>query len=89
MLRTTFVIATVVTAAAAAQPLHAQGRGTSIVAKINKDVVTALKAEDLIARYAGAGSLAVSSTPDELSARMKRESDSYRSIIKAANIRPE
>jgi tripartite-type tricarboxylate transporter receptor subunit TctC len=66
-----------------------KGTPPAIVEKINNAVVTALKSEDLITRYAGAGSLAVPSTPDELAARMKRESDSYSTIIKAANIRPE
>ena len=66
-------------------------RGTppEVVAKISADVGKALKADDVIARFSGAGMEAVPTTPTELATRIKKDRESFAAIIKSANVKPE
>jgi tripartite-type tricarboxylate transporter receptor subunit TctC len=66
-----------------------RGTPAELVNKISADVGKALKADDVIARFSGAGMEAVPTTPSELAARIKKDQESFAAIIKAANVKPE
>ena len=66
-----------------------KGTPPAIVEKIAADVAKALKADDVVARFSGAGMEAVPTTPAQLAARVKKDQASFQAIIKAANVKPE
>ncbi len=66
-----------------------KGTPPELVDKISADVGKALKANDVIARFSGAGMEAVPTTPSELAARIKKDQESFAAIIKSANVKPE
>jgi tripartite-type tricarboxylate transporter receptor subunit TctC len=65
------------------------GTPRDIVARLSAEIRNALQAQDLKARMTNIGLDAMSSTPEEMAAFMRREQDRYGAIIKAANIRIE
>jgi tripartite-type tricarboxylate transporter receptor subunit TctC len=62
------------------------GTPKDIVAKLNAEILKALKAPDLREFIVKEGGDPVGSTPEELAAYFKRELDKYAKIIKAGNI---
>lgn len=66
-----------------------KGTPPEIVEKISADVGKALRAQDVVARFSGAGMEAVPTAPAELAARVKKDQESFAAIIKAANVKPE
>lgn len=65
------------------------GTPKDIVAKMNGEILKALKASDIREFIVREGGDPVGSTPDELSAYFKREVEKYAKIIKAGNITAE
>ena len=65
------------------------GTPKEVVAKLNAEIVKALKAPDLREFIIKEGGDPVGSTPEELAAYFKREVDKYAKIIKAGNITAE
>jgi tripartite-type tricarboxylate transporter receptor subunit TctC len=63
------------------------GTPKEIIAKLNAEVVKALKSPDVQEFMAKEGGEPVGSTPEELAAYFKREVDKYAKVIKSANIR--
>ncbi|MGE5525639.1 MAG: Bug family tripartite tricarboxylate transporter substrate binding protein [Rhodospirillaceae bacterium] len=65
------------------------GTPKDIIAKLNAEVVKALKSPDVQEYMAKEGGEPVGSSPEELSAYFKREVDKYAKVIKAGNIHVE
>jgi tripartite-type tricarboxylate transporter receptor subunit TctC len=65
------------------------GTPREIVARLSGEIQRALKAEDMKQRMINVGLDAVSSTPEEMAAFMRREQARYGEIIRAANIKIE
>lgn len=62
------------------------GTPRDIVARLSGEMQKALKADDMKQRMINVGLDAVSSTPEEMAAFMKREQERYADIIRSANI---
>jgi tripartite-type tricarboxylate transporter receptor subunit TctC len=60
-----------------------------IVAKINTEVVRALKTQEFHERFSAMGAEATSSTPDELATYLRTELEKMRKAIKATGAHPE
>jgi tripartite-type tricarboxylate transporter receptor subunit TctC len=60
-----------------------------VLARLSAEIQKALQSADLKERMVNIGLDAVSSTPDEMAAFMRREEQRYGEIIKSANIRLE
>ena len=69
--------------------LGPKGMDPTLVAKIQKDIATALKDPSVVDYLAKNGSVAVGSTPQEFEAFMHAEVDKWGPVIKAANIKVE
>jgi tripartite-type tricarboxylate transporter receptor subunit TctC len=65
------------------------GTPREILARLAAEIQKAVQAPDLKERYLTLGMDAVSNTPDEMMAMMRREQDRYAQIIKNANIKIE
>lgn len=65
------------------------GTPREILVKLAAEIQKATQAADLKARYVPLGMDAVSNTPDEMAAMLRREQDRYAQIIKNANIKIE
>jgi len=65
------------------------GTPRDVLAKLSAEIQKALKTDDLKERMVNIGLDAVSSTPEEMAAFMRREQQRYGDIIKSANIRIE
>jgi tripartite-type tricarboxylate transporter receptor subunit TctC len=65
------------------------GTPQDIVARLNAEILKALKAPDVIDYLSHDGADPVGSTPAELAANYRREIVKYAKLIKAANIQPE
>jgi tripartite-type tricarboxylate transporter receptor subunit TctC len=63
------------------------GTPRNIVARVNAEVATALKAPDLLERFAAAGAEAVGSTPEQFVERIKSDAAKWAEVIKAANVK--
>jgi tripartite-type tricarboxylate transporter receptor subunit TctC len=63
------------------------GTPRDIVARVNAEVATALKAPDLLERFAAAGAEAVGSTPEQFVERIKSDAAKWAEVIKAANVK--
>lgn len=61
----------------------------AIVERLHKDVVEAVKDQKLVSTLAGQGISIVGSTPAELGAFIRKDTEKYRGIVQAANIRVE
>ncbi len=66
-----------------------KGTPKDIVAKLNGEIVKALKSPDVNDFIRKEGGEPVGSTPEELTAYFKREVEKYAKVIKAANIRAD
>jgi tripartite-type tricarboxylate transporter receptor subunit TctC len=64
----------------------AKGTSKDIVAKVNAEILKALKAPDLNDFIRKEGGEPVGSTPEELAAYFKRENAKYGTVIQAANV---
>ena len=62
------------------------GTPKEIVARLNAEILKALKAPDLREFIVKEGGDPIGSTPEELAVYFKREVDKYARIIKAGNI---
>jgi tripartite-type tricarboxylate transporter receptor subunit TctC len=65
------------------------GLPREIVTRLNAEMVTALKAPDVVAKLEDNGMAVIGGTPDEFAALMKDGIARYGAIIKAAGIQPE
>jgi tripartite-type tricarboxylate transporter receptor subunit TctC len=65
---------------------YAKGTSKDIIAKLNAEILKALKAQDLNDFIRKEGGEPVGSTPEELAAYFKREAAKYTKVIKAANV---
>lgn len=65
---------------------YPKGTSKDIVAKLNAEILKALKASDVNEFIRREGGEPVGSTPEELAGYFKRESDKYAKVIKAANV---
>ena len=65
------------------------GTPRDVLVRLAGEIQKALQAADLKERYVALGLDPVSSTPDEMSAYLKRENDRYAQIIRSANIKIE
>ena len=63
------------------------GTPKEIVARVNAEVATALKAPDLLERFAAAGAEAVGSTPEQFIERIKSDATRWAEVIRAANVK--
>jgi len=63
------------------------GTPKEIVARVNAEVATALKAPDLLERFAAAGAEAVGSTPEQFVERIKSDAAKWAEVIRAANVK--
>lgn len=63
-----------------------KGTGKDVVAKLNAEIIKALKAPDLNDFIRKEGGEPVGSTPEELATYFKREGEKYSKVIKAAKI---
>ena len=63
------------------------GTPRDIIVKVNVDTNRALKMPDVRERFAGVGAEAVGSTPDELAAKIRGDSERYGKIAKQLNIK--
>jgi tripartite-type tricarboxylate transporter receptor subunit TctC len=63
------------------------GTPRDIVARVNAEVATALRAPDLLERFAAAGAEAVGSTPEQFVERIKSDAAKWAEVIKAANVK--
>jgi tripartite-type tricarboxylate transporter receptor subunit TctC len=63
------------------------GTPKDIVARVNAEVATALKAPDLLERFAAAGAEAVGSTPEQFVERIKSDAAKWAEVIRAANVK--
>ncbi len=61
----------------------------AIAARLSATVVDILRSPDIARRIAEAGALVVGNTPDEMAAWMKEETERWRAVIKAGNIRAD
>ncbi len=65
---------------------YAKGTSKDIIAKLNTEIIKALKAPDLNDFIRKEGGEPVGSTPEELAAYFKREAVKYTKVINAANV---
>ena len=65
------------------------GTPQPIVGRLNAELVKIMKSPDVIERFATLGVESLSSTPEELTALVKSEIESFGKLIKAANIKAE
>ena len=65
---------------------YAKGTSKDIIAKLNTEILKALKAQDLSDFIRKEGGEPVGSTPEELAAYFKREAVKYTKVINAANV---
>ena len=65
---------------------YAKGTSKDIIAKLNTEILKALKAQDLNDFIRKEGGEPVGSTPEELAAYFKREAAKYTKVINAANV---
>jgi tripartite-type tricarboxylate transporter receptor subunit TctC len=65
------------------------GTPKDVVAKLNAEILRALKLPAVIERLNGAGLDATPSSPEELEAHVRREIDKYRRIIQMTGAKPE
>jgi tripartite-type tricarboxylate transporter receptor subunit TctC len=63
------------------------GTPREVLARVSGEIQKALKGDDMKQRMINVGLDAVSSTPDEMAAFMKREQERYGNIIRSANIK--
>jgi len=63
------------------------GTPKDIVARVNAEVAAALKAPDLLERFAAAGAEAVGSTPEQFIERIKSDATRWAEVIRAANVK--
>lgn len=63
------------------------GMSPDLVARINRDIVAALREPDVIERFRSLGAEPVGSSPADFAAYMHAEADRWGPILKAANIR--
>lgn len=62
---------------------------TEIVERLHKEVVEAVKDQKLVSKLGSQGISIVGSTPAELGAFIRKDTEKYRGIVQAANIRVE
>lgn len=60
-----------------------------ILAKLNAEIVRALKLPEIAEKLSGAGVIVVAGTPEEFAAHIKTEMEKAAKVIKAANIKPD
>ena len=65
------------------------GTAADIVAKMNAEIVKAIKSKEVSEFMAREGATPVGSTPDELAIQLRSEIDRYARVIKAANIQTD
>ena len=66
-----------------------RGTPTGIVERLNREVVKALQVPDVVSRLKEEGYEPVASTPENMAADMKTETETWAKVIKAAGIRAD
>ena len=65
------------------------GTPAPIIKKINEDIATILKTPEMQARWQTLGAIPMTSTPAELDAMIRSDSDRYGKILQAAGVTPQ
>lgn len=65
------------------------GTPKDVVARLQGEVVAALKAPDLVERFANVGAAPVGSTPEQFTARILADARKWARVIQAAGIKPQ
>jgi tripartite-type tricarboxylate transporter receptor subunit TctC len=65
------------------------GTPPAILARLNQEIVTALRSPDLAQRFSAAGARAVGSTPEQFAEHIRRERETWGKVIAAAGLRIE
>ena len=60
-----------------------------LVAKINKDIVAVLSSPDTKARFADVGAQPIGDTPEQMAARVHKDTAKYAPLVKQARVRIE
>jgi len=65
------------------------GAPAEAVARLQREVVAALKAPDVLERFAAVGAEPVGSTPAEFVERIRSDAASWAEVIRVANVKPQ
>jgi tripartite-type tricarboxylate transporter receptor subunit TctC len=60
-----------------------------VVAKLNRDIVKVLSTPDVQKKFADVGAEAIGDTPQEMAARVKRDTEKYAVVVKQAKVKIE
>ena len=61
----------------------------AITARLNREVVDILRSPEMVERFAAQGMRARTSTPDELSARVKKDFATWKTVVERTGLKPE
>ena len=65
------------------------GTPQPIIKKISQDIATVLKTPEMQARWQSLGAITLTSTPEELDAIIRSDSDRYGKVLQAAGVTPQ
>jgi tripartite-type tricarboxylate transporter receptor subunit TctC len=65
------------------------GTPQPIIKKISRDIATILKTPEMQARWQSLGAITITSTPEELDAIIRSDSDRYGKVLQAAGVTPQ
>ena len=60
-----------------------------VLAKLNRDIVTAMRSPDIVKRLGVEGAQVIASTPEEYDAMIRRDVAKWAKVITAAGITPQ
>lgn len=65
------------------------GMPKEVIAKLHRDIVTAMRSPDVVERSRAEGAEVVASTPDEYAGILKRDVEKWAKVIRAAGMQPQ
>src|SRR2546430_11912472 len=65
------------------------GTPHEIIARLQSETVAALKADDVLERFASVGAEPVGSTPEQFVERIRSDAAGWAEVIRAADVRPQ
>jgi tripartite-type tricarboxylate transporter receptor subunit TctC len=65
------------------------GTPHDVVARLQSETVAALKADDVLERFASVGAEPVGSTPEQFVERIRSDAARWAEVIRAANVKPQ
>ena len=65
------------------------GMPKEVIAKLHRDIVTAMRSPDVVERSRAEGAEVVASTPDEYAGILRRDVAKWAKVIRAAGIQPQ